>query len=116
MGFSTGDEQALGRRSRGSGPVNKRFGRAPAVEPSLTEQHAPPRLIVEHYTSAPVVEPPPPPPRVRPSYAYRAPPLDDVHGELPSEGRFLVASDRPKSKAERRAGTIELTDDGIRQW
>jgi hypothetical protein len=94
----------------------KRHGRAAMVEPSPTELHRPPRLIVEHVTSSPVSIDPPAP-KARPSYAYRAPPLDTVNANgPPSEGRFLVASDRPKSKAERRAGTIELTDAGIKQW
>jgi hypothetical protein len=65
-----------------------------------------------------VVEPPPPAPRPRPSYAYKSPAIEGVHGENgpPLEGRFSMTADRPKSKAERRAGTIELTDAGIRKW
>jgi len=96
----------------------KRAGQVATVEPSLTEQHAPPRMVIDHYVSAPVVEPPPPAPRPRPSYAYRAPRIEGVHGENgpPQEGRFSMTADRPKSKAERRAGTIEFSDAGIKQW
>lgn len=95
----------------------KRAGRAPAVEPSMVEQHASPKMIIEHVTVAPVMLDPPPP-KPRPSYAYRAPRIEGVHGEQgpPSEGRFSITADRPKSKAERRAGTTEFSDAGIKQW
>jgi hypothetical protein len=94
----------------------KRHGRAAMVEPSMAERHAPPRMIVEHVTQAAVIEPPPP--RVRPAYAYKAPPLDGVQRESgpPQEGRFSMTADRPKSQRERQAGTIEFSDEGIRQW
>jgi hypothetical protein len=95
----------------------KRAGTVATVEPSPTELHRPPRLIVEHVTSAPVsIDPPAPKPR--PSYAYKAPRIEGTHGEYgpPSEGRFSMTADRPKSKAERRAGTIEFSDAGIKQW
>jgi len=96
----------------------KRVGQTATVEPSLTEQHAPPRMVIERVTAAPVIlDPPPPAPRPRPCYAYRAPPLDTVNANgPPQEGRFSMTADRPRSKAERRAGTIELTDAGIKQW
>jgi hypothetical protein len=96
----------------------KRAGQVATVEPSMVEQHAPPKMIIEHVTVAPVVEPPPPAPRPRPSYAYRPPAIEGVHDENgpPLEGRFSMTADRPKSKAERRAGTIEFSDAGIKQW
>jgi hypothetical protein len=76
-----------------------------------------PRMIVDHVTQAPVILDPPPP-RPRPSYAYRAPPLDGVQRESgpPQEGRFVMTADRPKSQRERQAGTVEITDQGIRRW
>jgi hypothetical protein len=61
---------------------------------------------------------PPPPAPPRPAYAYRrAPPLDTVNTRNgpPSEGRFTMATQR-YSKEQRRAGTIELTETGIKQW
>jgi hypothetical protein len=97
----------------------KRAGRVANVEPSMVEQQAPPRVIVEHVTSAPVVEPPP---RPRPSPAARdprqAPRIEGTHGEYgpPSEGRFSMTRDRIKSQRERLAGTIEFSDAGIKRW
>lgn len=94
----------------------RRAGRAANVAPSVAEQQAGPRLVIDHYTSAPVALNPPPPPKPRPSNV--TPRIDGVHGDQgpPLEGRFSMSADRPKSKAERRAGTIEITDTGIRQW
>lgn len=97
----------------------KRAGRVATVEPSMAEQQAPPKMIIEHVTVAPVIEPPPAPrPRPRPAYAYKSPRIEGTHGESgpPSEGRFTMAADRPKSKNERRAGTVEIVDGGIKQW
>jgi len=93
----------------------RRAGRAPAVEPSMAEQQAPPAMIIEHARrDAVVLDPKPPAPR--PSYAYRAPPLDAVHGENgpPLEGRFSMVRDRPKSQRERQAGLPEITDLGVK--
>ena len=97
----------------------RRANRVPAVAPSAAEEHVPPEVIVEHARArAAILDPsPPPPPPIRPSYAFRAAPaLDRANAEAPMEGRFTMAADRPKSKAERRAGTVEVTDLGIRRW
>jgi hypothetical protein len=52
----------------------------------------------------------------RPSYAYRAKPLDASNGgEPPAEGRFSVAR-HVVSQAERRAGTVSFDDTGIKHW
>ena len=91
----------------------KRGERAPAT----VALHVPPRLIVEHVTSAPVPVEPPPAPRPRP-VKRPAPSIEGHHDENgpPSEGRFSMCRDRIKSQNERRAGTIEITDQGIKQW
>ena len=91
----------------------KRGERAPAP----VAQHVPPRMIVERVSSAPVMVESPPAPRP-PTYVRSAPSIEGHHGENgpPSEGRFRISADRPKSYNERRAGTIEITDEGIRQW
>jgi hypothetical protein len=93
----------------------KRAGRVPMVEPSMAEQQAPPKMIIEHVTQAPVILDPPPP-KPRPSYA-RAPAIEGVHGENgpPLEGRFTMQTQRI-SKAARRAGTYELTEQGVKKW
>ncbi len=84
--------------------------------PSENAAPPPPRMVVDHVRQEPVITPPPAPPP-RPAYAYRAPPIDGTQGlnGPPSEGRFTMATQR-YSKEERRAGTIELTDQGIKQW
>jgi hypothetical protein len=93
-------------------------GRPPLVEPSVIEQRLPPEMIIERTRIEPVALDPPAPPKPRPSYALRrAPPLDTTNANgPPGEGRFLVAADRPKSHAQRRVGTVELTDEGVKQW
>ncbi len=94
--------------------------RIPIVEPSPIEQHLSPEALIERVRARAVVEPPPPaPPRARPSYAIkRAPPLETTNANgPPEEGRFSMCSDRPKSKNERRAGTVEFVPgEGIKQW
>lgn len=74
-----------------------------------------PAMKVDHVTQAPVILDTPKPDR--PAYAYRRPPpLDAVnnpHG--PPEGGFRV-SRHVVSQSERRAGTVEITDTGIRRW
>jgi len=76
----------------------------PALPPDAYDQHG--------Y----VAEGDRPAPRPRPSYAYRrAPPLDAVNNQNgpPTEGRFSV-SRHVVSRAERRAGKPEVTDQGIK--
>lgn len=56
-----------------------------------------------------------PAPCTRPAYAYRKP-LDTVNGQgPPMEGRFTVST-HSYSLAERRGGTVSVTDDGIKRW
>ncbi len=73
-------------------------------------------VVYDRVVQAPIDLDPAPKPD-RPAYAYRRPPpLDAVnnpHG--PPEGGFRV-SRHVVSRAEARAGTIELTDQGIRKW
>ena len=97
--------------------------RAKRIEPPKQPGYVPPRVMVGKPSDEPA-DPvtrdlPPPPPPARPSYAYKkAPALDGVQreGGPPQEGRFSMVADRPKSKAQRRAGTVELTDEGVKQW
>jgi len=98
--------------------AQKREKIAVHVAPTMVEQQAPPRVIVERATRAPVIpDPPPPPPKPRPSYALRrAPPLDTQNREAPSEGRFSMTHDRPKSEAQRKAGTVEFDGIGVKRW
>ncbi len=85
--------------------------RAPAL--SLTEKEPP---VYDRVVQAPIDLDPPKPDR--PAYAYRRPPRinveDKPHGP-PEEGRFSV-SRHVVSRAEARAGTVEVTDRGIRKW
>jgi hypothetical protein len=75
---------------------------------------APP--VYDRVVQAPIDLDPPTKP-ARPAYAYRRPPpLDAVnnpHG--PPEGGFRV-SRHVVSRAEARAGTVEVTDQGVRRW
>ena len=93
----------------------RRDGRVPMVEPSMVEQHATPKMIIEHVTQAPVMLDPPPP-KPRPS-AARAPSIEGVHSDTgpPLEGRFTMQT-QTISRATRRAGTVEITEGGIKQW
>jgi hypothetical protein len=95
----------------------KRENRIAVVAPTMIEQRMPPESMIEiaraRFTPP---SPSPAPPRERPSYAFRSKPLDAVDVEPPSEGRFLMTADRPKTVAERRANTVEITDLGIRRW
>ena len=92
--------------------------RAKRIEPPKQPGYVPPRVMVgkpSDEPADPVTRDLPPPP----SYAYKkAPALDGVQreGGPPQEGRFSMVADRPKSKAQRRAGTVELTDEGVKQW
>jgi hypothetical protein len=88
--------------------------RAPAPAPSLTEIKPP---VYDRVVQAPIDLDPPTKP-ARPAYAYRRPPrinVEDKPQGPPEEGRFSV-SRHVVSRAEARAGTIELTDQGIRKW
>ena len=121
---------AAGRNARSirRGPIRAELEqrlRAKRIEPPKPPGYLPPRVQVFKPSDEPansftpdLPAPPPPPPRPRPSYAYRAPPLDGVQreGGPPQEGRFRMSGDRPKSLQERRAGTIEITDTGVRRW
>jgi hypothetical protein len=81
--------------------------------------YSPPRVQVfkpSDEPANPVTRDLPAPPPPRPSYAYKSRPLDASNVEPPQEGRFSVVADRPKTKGERRAGTVEITDLGIRRW
>ena len=92
----------------------KRAGRVPMVEPSMVEQQAPPKMIIEHVTQAPVMLDPPPPKRT----PLRATPsIEGVHGENgpPLEGRFTMQT-QTISHATRRAGTISFNETGIKKW
>jgi hypothetical protein len=87
------------------------------------------RLAAKRAGAAPVMVAPPPPPnpnvvRVppnpipRPSYAFkRAAPIDGAQGEFgpPTLGRFTVATKR-YSQAERLAGTVSVSDEGLKQY
>ena len=122
--------QATGRANRAArnplrGDLEQRLFDREAARPAAPQQ-PPPRLIVEHFTSAPVIEPPDVPQSVeaRPPlvsqsverHARQSKPLDAANVEPPSEGRFSMTADKPKSFAQRRAGTVELVDGGIKQW
>jgi hypothetical protein len=94
--------------------------RAKRMGPPKQPGYLPPRVQVFKPSDEPANpvtrDLPAPPPRPRPSYAYKSRPLDASNTELPQEGRFLMTGDRPKTKGERRAGTVEITDLGIRRW
>lgn len=78
--------------------------RTPALPPDAYDQHG---YVAEE-------DRPAPPPR--PSYAYRrSPPLDAANTRQgpPEEGRFSI-SRHVVSRAERKAGTPEITEFGIR--
>lgn len=87
----------------------KREGRAIVQPPPVPRIAMPPTALDA---------PPSPPPKVvraRPSYAFRAPALDTTNASgPPSEGRFSVVADRPKSKRELQSGLPEVTDLGVR--
>lgn len=79
----------------------KRAGQVANVEPSITEQQLPPEKIIERFRVS----------------AVKARPLDTVNANGPPEaGRFLMVADKPKTKEQRRAGTVEITDFGVRRW
>jgi len=95
--------------------------RAKRIEPPKPAGYTPPRVQVFKPSDEPVNPvtrdlPAPLPPR--PAYAYKkAPALDGVQreGGPPQEGRFTMQTQRI-SEATRRAGTVEVTDQGIRRW
>ncbi len=97
---------------------------AKRTEPPKSAGYLPPRVMVGKPSDEPAnpvtrdLPAPPPPPRARPSYAYKSRPIDGIHGEQgpPLDGRFRMSGDRPKSLQERRAGTVEITDTGVRRW
>ena len=74
-------------------------------------------VVYDRVVQAPINLDPAAPKPDRPAYAYRRPPpLDAVnnpHG--PPEGGFRVAR-HVVSRAEARAGTVEITDRGVRKW
>jgi hypothetical protein len=91
--------------------------RAPAPAQLREPVGIDPAMKVDHVAQAPVVILDTPKPE-RPAYAYRRPPrinVEDKPQGPPEEGRFSV-SRHVVSRTEARAGTIELTDQGIRKW
>jgi hypothetical protein len=95
--------------------------RAKRAEPPKPPSYVAPRVQVGKPSDEPaerftVDTPAPAPPAARPSYAFKSKPLDASNREPPQEGRFTVVSSRPLSLQQRRAGTTEWTDQGIKKW
>lgn len=99
--FRPDDEPGVVSHERHLGPVSR------------TNDSPGQRLVIDHVTQAPIA-PPTPAPKARPAYAYKAQPLDKsgYTEPPPSEGRFSVSRHVVRD-AERRAGTVELTDSGV---